>query len=105
MFNTLSEFLFNTSLILPSFRVHITISFCLEEIDKMSAEKVNEKSAEPAANDYEIGVDEPAGLTELEIQTGEREVFQKTDNGIDFRTVGWPRATAIFLKGKLDQYS
>lgn len=28
------------------------------------------------------------------------EVFKKTKDGVDFRTVGWPRASIIFLKGK-----
>jgi hypothetical protein len=26
------------------------------------------------------------------------EVFQKTEDGVDFRNVSWPRATIIFLK-------
>jgi len=29
------------------------------------------------------------------------EVFKKTHDGVDFRTVGWPRATVIFLKSQL----
>lgn len=29
----------------------------------------------------------------------EFEVFKKTEDGVDFRTVGWPRAAIIFLKG------
>lgn len=29
----------------------------------------------------------------------EREVFEKKEGVVDFRTVGWPRATGIFLKG------
>jgi len=29
----------------------------------------------------------------------ENEVFKKTHDGVNFRTVGWPRATVIFLKG------
>lgn len=29
----------------------------------------------------------------------QHEVFRKTETGVDFRTVGWPRASAIFLKG------
>jgi hypothetical protein len=29
----------------------------------------------------------------------ENEVFKKTHEGVDFRTVGWPRASVIFLKG------
>lgn len=28
----------------------------------------------------------------------DQEVFKKTEDGIDFRTVGWPRASIIFLK-------
>jgi len=30
----------------------------------------------------------------------ENEVFKKTHDGVDFRTVGWKRAAVIFLKGK-----
>jgi hypothetical protein len=29
----------------------------------------------------------------------ENEVFKKTHEGVDFRTVAWPRASVIFLKG------
>lgn len=29
----------------------------------------------------------------------EFEVFKKTEDGVDFRTVSWPRAAIIFLKG------
>ena len=29
----------------------------------------------------------------------ENEVFKKTHEGVNFRTVGWPRASVIFLKG------
>ena len=29
----------------------------------------------------------------------EKQVFKKLENGVDFRTVGWPRASVIFLKG------
>jgi hypothetical protein len=29
------------------------------------------------------------------------EVFKKTTKGVDFRTVGWRRASIIFLKGAL----
>lgn len=28
------------------------------------------------------------------------EVFKKTTTGVNFRTVGWPRASVIFLKGE-----
>lgn len=30
----------------------------------------------------------------------EHEVFKKTNEGVDFRTVGWPRASIIFLKSQ-----
>lgn len=29
----------------------------------------------------------------------QNEVFKKTHEGVNFRTVGWPRASVIFLKG------
>jgi hypothetical protein len=32
----------------------------------------------------------------------ENEVFKKTHDGVDFRTVGWPRACVIFLKGQFE---
>jgi hypothetical protein len=31
----------------------------------------------------------------------DREIFKKTHDGVDFRTVGWPRASVIFLKSML----
>ncbi|RDW63845.1 hypothetical protein BP5796_10347 [Coleophoma crateriformis] len=48
-------------------------------------------------------VDSPAlveaGYTEeLTGKTDDFEVFKKTKDGVDFRTVGWPRASIIFLK-------
>jgi hypothetical protein len=33
----------------------------------------------------------------------ENEVFKKTHVGVDFRTVGWPRASIIFLKSTTPQ--
>lgn len=43
-----------------------------------------------------------SGYTEaLPSTSDDGEVFKKTKNGVDFRTVGWPRAAIIFLKGKL----
>lgn len=42
---------------------------------------------------YEKGVVEDV-LDPLE----ENEVFKKTHEGVDFRTVNWPRASVIFLK-------
>lgn len=44
---------------------------------------------------FDTGVMEPAPY-EKEIE--EQEVFKKTAEGVDFRTVGWPRASVIFLK-------
>ena len=34
------------------------------------------------------------------VTTEEQEVFYTTVDGVKFRTVGWPRAAAIFLKSK-----
>lgn len=45
--------------------------------------------------DYATGVMEDIPYDkELE----ENEVFKKNVDGVDFRTVGWPRASVIFLK-------
>lgn len=45
------------------------------------------------------GVVEPF-YGDVEDPLEEHEVFKKTHEGVDFRTVGWPRASVIFLKGK-----
>ena len=47
----------------------------------------------PEINPTEVEKGDMKGLDES------REVFQKTTEGVDFRTVGWPRACLIFLKG------
>lgn len=46
----------------------------------------------------ERGVVEPYYDTEDSLE--QNEVFKKTHEGVDFRTVGWPKASIIFLKGK-----
>ena len=38
------------------------------------------------------------GTDSPEPEKGEQEVFQITENGVDFRTVTWPRAAIVFLK-------
>jgi len=45
----------------------------------------------------EKGVVEPY-YPDAEDPLEENEVFKKTHEGVDFRTVGWPRASVIFLK-------
>lgn len=47
---------------------------------------------------HERGVVEPY-YGDAEDPLEENEVFKKTHEGMDFRTVGWPRASVIFLKG------
>jgi hypothetical protein len=47
------------------------------------------------ANDYAVGDVEDAGFDSKE----EFEVFKKNIDGVDFRLVGWVRASVIFLKG------
>ncbi|KAG0651591.1 Methyltryptophan resistance [Hyphodiscus hymeniophilus] len=53
----------------------------------------DDEKVQPSSNG---GVDEGYGdvLDPLE----ENEVFKKTHEGVNFRTVGWPRASVIFLK-------
>lgn len=45
-----------------------------------------------------LGVFEPY-YGDLEDPLEQNEVFKKTHEGVNFRTVGWPRASVIFLKG------
>lgn len=62
----------------------------------MTLEKCDEKRGE--------AVDSPtlveAGYAEELVGNNDFEVFKKTKDGVDFRTVGWPRASIIFLKGR-----
>ncbi|KAI0134108.1 amino acid transporter [Xylariales sp. AK1849] len=44
------------------------------------------------------GSDIPDGASTKEAEMESHEVFQKTEDGVDFRNVSWPRATIIFLK-------
>jgi hypothetical protein len=37
-------------------------------------------------------------VLEKDNQHEAQEIFQKNSDGVDFRTVSWPRATVIFLK-------
>jgi hypothetical protein len=55
----------------------------------------DEKAAHPT---YGNGVVESYD-GDVEDPLEENEVFKKTHEGVDFRTVGWPRASVIFLKG------
>jgi hypothetical protein len=55
----------------------------------------DDEKAQPAIN---RGVGEPY-YTDAEDPSEENEVFKKTHKGVNFRTVGWPRASVIFLKG------
>lgn len=45
------------------------------------------------------GVVEPY-YGDIEDPLEQNEVFKKTHEGVNFRTVGWPRASVIFLKGR-----
>ena len=39
------------------------------------------------------------GYGDVEDPLEDKEVFKVTHEGVNFRTVGWPRASVIFLKG------
>ena len=59
---------------------------------------IKEKSA---GSDSEKGVNYGEGVVEPYVDDFEaHEVFKKNVDGVDFRTVGWPRASVIFLKSK-----
>ena len=61
---------------------------------RTSSVKNHSSDDEKAQPNYGAGVVEP-----YEDPLEENEVFKKTKEGVDFRTVGWPRASVIFLKG------
>ncbi len=65
--------------------------------------KHNSSDDEKAQPHYGTGVVEPY-YPDVEDPLEENEVFKKTHEGVDFRTVGWPRASVIFLKG-MNSYS
>lgn len=48
--------------------------------------------------DEKISKVEAIDLVQTDNNHLEHEVFKKTEDGVDFRTVGWPRASIIFLK-------
>ena len=59
---------------------------------------LKEKSA---GSDSEKGVNFGQGVVEpYEDDFESHEIFKKNVDGVDFRTVGWPRASVIFLKGE-----
>lgn len=57
----------------------------------------DDEEAQPAVD---RGVVDPY-YADAEDPLEENEVFKKTHEGMDFRTVGWPRASVIFLKGMI----
>jgi len=51
--------------------------------------------------DFETGV---LDNTSYDKEIEENEVFKKTSDGVDFRTVGWVRASIIFCKSTFPAY-
>lgn len=62
----------------------------------MTGEKRSDSDIAPVQSTG-VGVHEDADLAKGNTLES-HEVFQKTEDGVAFRTVGWPRATIIFLK-------
>lgn len=62
--------------------------------------KNNSSDDEKAQPDRGRGVME-SYYPDVEDPLEQNEVFKKTHDGVDFRTVGWPRASVIFLKGTI----
>lgn len=57
-------------------------------------------NAEKKADTISIAPDNLSSIHDGDLlkPAAEQEVFQKTSDGVDFRTVTWPRASVIFLK-------
>lgn len=56
------------------------------------------KDEKPETSPAPAGSDGPEVGSIAEAELESHEVFQKTEDGVDFRNVSWPRATIIFLK-------
>lgn len=67
-----------------------------ERLIMASPEKKFGSDSEKGPIDTETGTVEPVLLDSDDIE--QHEVFQKNIDGVEFRTVGWPRASVIFLK-------
>ena len=59
--------------------------------------KHNSSDDEKGQPQYDNGVVD-GGYGDVEDPLEDHEVFKKTHDGVNFRTVGWPRASVIFLK-------
>jgi hypothetical protein len=62
--------------------------------------KHNFSDDEKGVINREAGTVEPY-TGDVEDPLEQNEVFKKTHDGVDFRTVGWMRASVIFLKSKI----
>ena len=64
----------------------------------LKAESIKTRSSddEKAQPNHGTGIVED--YTDAQDPLEENEVFKKTHEGVNFRTVGWPRASVIFLK-------
>lgn len=65
----------------------------------LKAASIKNGSSDDEKTQPEKGVVEPY-YPDIEDPLEENEVFKKTHKGVDFRTVGWPRAFVIFLKSR-----
>lgn len=63
----------------------------------LKASSIKNVSSDDEKVQVEKGVVEP--YTDIDDTVEQNEVFKKSHDGVDFRTVGWPRASVIFLKG------
>ena len=56
-------------------------------------------STELKGDQITVGAPTDADIHEASLgKTYTHEVFKKTDDGVDFRTVGWKRTSVIFMK-------
>lgn len=68
----------------------------------MSSEKLDDTIATTSGSDHRVGDVEDVVFDPKE-EDDQFEVFKKNTDGVDFRLVGWPRASVIFLKSKVVQ--
>lgn len=88
VFPCIVQVLYKPSPSLPSFNVNYKTHDILNTMDAKHNDEKMEIGPAPSRTDS----------PEPYKGEGEQEVFQITEDGVDFRTVTWPRAAIVFLK-------
>lgn len=102
-----SVFIFNSNLITTNYTIAALYDILITSLSHTAIVEFEskmdiDKKEQPVGHDNEKNeIDFDTGVmddTPFEKEVEEHEVFKKNVEGVNFRTVGWPRASVIFLK-------